>query len=142
MDMLNLARWLKKNDFRLDQVQTFLPTPLAIASAMYHTQRNPLKKVTRKSEQITVVSGIKRRRLHKAFLRYHDPQNWPLLRDALKKMGRADLIGSGKRCLVPAWQPGGTGKGTQGSSRRLPQRTNTKRRSIKPKLRQQQMRRR
>ncbi len=104
-DMLNLALWLKKNNFRPDQVQAFLPTPLAIASAMYHTGRNPLKKVSRDSEKVNTVSGGKQRRLHKAFLRYHAPENWPLLREALKKMGRADLIGNGKRHLVPNWQP-------------------------------------
>ena len=108
-DMLNLALWLKQNNFRPDQVQAFLPTPLAIASAMYHTKRNPLKKVDRHSERVSVVRGDKRRRLHKAFLRYHDPDNWPMLRAALKRMGRADLIGNGKRHLVPAWQPAGTG---------------------------------
>jgi uncharacterized radical SAM protein YgiQ len=106
-DMLNLALWLKKHDFRLDQVQAFLPTPLAIASAMYHTGLNPLKQITRSAEQLPVVRGIRRRRLHKAFLRYHDPHNWPLLRDALRQMGRADLIGNGRRHLVPAWQPRG-----------------------------------
>jgi uncharacterized radical SAM protein YgiQ len=141
IDMLNLALWLKKNDFRLDQVQAFLPTPLAIASAMYHTHRNPLKKVTRKSEQITVISGIKRRQLHKAFLRYHDPENWPMLRDALKKMGRANLIGNGKRHLVPAWQPKGTGNNAPGNSHRPPQHHKTKKRTMKPK-RQQTRRRR
>jgi hypothetical protein len=47
------------------------------------------------------------RRLHKAFLRYHDPNNWPALREALKRMGRADLIGNGKHHLVPAYQPVG-----------------------------------
>jgi uncharacterized radical SAM protein YgiQ len=106
-DMLNLALWLKQNGFRPDQVQAFLPTPLAIASAMYHSRRNPLKKLTRRSEQVSVASGLKQRRLHKAFLRYHDPENWPMLREALKSMGRADLIGNGKRHLVPAWQPKG-----------------------------------
>jgi uncharacterized radical SAM protein YgiQ len=105
-DMLNLALWLKQNGFRLDQVQAFLPTPLAIASAMYHTGRNPLKRISRSSERVCVVRGMKQRRLHKAFLRYHDPENWPLLREALTRMGRADLIGNGKRHLVPAWQPG------------------------------------
>ncbi len=108
-DMLNLALWLKAKGFRPDQVQAFLPTPLAIASAMYHTARNPLKKVDYKSEKLNVVLGEKQRRLHKAFLRYHDADNWPLLREALKRMGREDLIGNGKRHLVPAWQPAGTG---------------------------------
>ena len=106
-DMLNLALWLKRNGFRPDQVQAFLPTPLAIASAMYHTGLNPLKRIRRKgNERVPVVTKTRQRRLHKAFLRYHDPENWPLLRDALKRMGRADLIGNGKRHLVPAWQPG------------------------------------
>ncbi len=104
-DMLNLAIWLKSNNFRLDQVQAFLPTPLAIASAMYYTERNPLKKVSRVSEKVSTVRGARQRRLHKAFLRYHAPENWPILRKALKRMGRADLIGNGKRHLVPSWQP-------------------------------------
>jgi uncharacterized radical SAM protein YgiQ len=108
-DMLELALWLKRNGFRLDQVQTFLPTPLALATAMWHTEKNPLRKVTPGSENVAVVRGARQRKLHKAFLRYHDAENWPLLREALKTMGRADLIGPGKRHLVPAWQPAGTG---------------------------------
>jgi uncharacterized radical SAM protein YgiQ len=116
-DMLNLALWLKRNGFRPDQVQGFLPTPMAIASAMYHSGRNPLKKVTRDSERVVVVRKQRQRRLHKAFLRYHDPENWPLLREALKSMGRADLIGNGKRHLVPAFQPAGTGRAPEGRRR-------------------------
>ena len=108
-DMLNLALWLKKNNFRLDQVQTFIPTPMAMATTMYHSERNPLRKVTRSSEQVGTVRNGRQRKLHKAFLRYHDPANWPLLREALKDMGRADLIGNGKKQLIPAWQPAGTG---------------------------------
>ncbi|MBI2278357.1 MAG: YgiQ family radical SAM protein [Dechloromonas sp.] len=106
-DMLNLALWLKKNNFRLDQVQTFLPTPMALATTMYHTERNPLKKVNRTSEEVGAVRNGRQRKLHKAFLRYHDPANWPMLREALKEMGRADLIGNGKKQLIPAWQPAG-----------------------------------
>ena len=122
-DMLALALWLKRNGFRLDQVQTFLPTPLALATAMYHTGKNPLRKVTQTSEPVGVVRGGRQRRLHKAFLRYHDPQNWPLLREALKNMGRRDLIGNGKRHLVPSFQPAGTGKPPpHRSPRRTPQR--------------------
>jgi hypothetical protein len=100
-----LAQWLKKNGFRADQVQTFYPSPMATATAMYHTQRNPLRKITRDSEKVDIVRGERRRRLHKAFLRYHDPNNWPLLREALKAMGRADLIGNGKHHLIPTFQP-------------------------------------
>ncbi len=109
-DMMNLALWLKKNNFRLDQVQTFLPTPMALATTMYHTEKNPLKKLQRQGgEVVGAVRNTRQRKLHKAFLRYHDPENWPLLREALKAMGRADLIGNGKKQLVPAWQPAGTG---------------------------------
>ena len=104
-DMMNLAIWLKKNGFRADQVQTFYPSPMATATAMYHSNRNPLRKITRTSETVDIVRGDKRRRLHKAFLRYHDANNWPLLREALKAMGRADLIGNGKHHLIPTWQP-------------------------------------
>jgi uncharacterized radical SAM protein YgiQ len=104
-DMMHLAVWLKQHGFRADQVQTFYPSPMATATAMYHTQRNPLRKVTRKSEKVDVVRDEPRRRLHKAFLQYHRAENWPLLREALTKMGRADLIGNGKQQLIPAWQP-------------------------------------
>lgn len=108
-DMLALALWLKQNGFRADQVQTFLPSPMALATAMYYSGKNPLRKVARASEAVPIPKGLKMRRLHKAFLRYHDPDNWPLLRQALKDMGRAELIGNGKRHLIPTWQPEGTG---------------------------------
>jgi uncharacterized radical SAM protein YgiQ len=111
-DMLQLALWLKQNSFRADQVQAFLPSPMALATAMYHSGRNPLKGIHRdRGETVASPKGLKQRRLHKAFLRYHDPENWPLLRDTLKRMGRADLVGNGKRHLIPAWQPSGTGFG-------------------------------
>ncbi|MEA1049338.1 YgiQ family radical SAM protein [Lamprobacter modestohalophilus] len=106
-DMLNLALWLKRNRLRPDQVQAFLPTPLALASTMYHTGINPLQRVRRDAKPISVVRKLRQRRLHKAFLRWHDPTNWPELREALKSMGRADLIGNGKHHLVPAFQPRG-----------------------------------
>ena len=115
-DMMNLAIWLKKSGFRADQVQTFYPSPMATATAMYHTNKNPLRKITRDSETVDIVRGERRRRLHKAFLRYHDPKNWPLLREALKTMGRADLIGNGKHHLIPTFQP--ITDGTYQSARR------------------------
>ncbi|MDP1930160.1 MAG: YgiQ family radical SAM protein [Gammaproteobacteria bacterium] len=101
-DMLSLGLWLKKNKFRPDQVQTFYPSPMALATAMYHSGRNPLKKVTYKSEKVSIVRQIEQRRIQKAFLRYHDEKNWPLLRQALKDMGREDMIGDGPHQLVPA----------------------------------------
>ncbi len=95
--MLNLALWLKKNNFQLDQVQTFMPTPMAMATTMYHSRKNPLHKVTDESEVVETARSGKVRKLHKAFLRYHDPANWPILREGLHRMGRGDLIGNGDR---------------------------------------------
>ncbi|MCG8668736.1 MAG: YgiQ family radical SAM protein [Pseudomonadales bacterium] len=104
-DMMNLALWLKSNGFRADQVQTFYPSPMAMATAMYHTERDPIHRVGYKSEKVFSAKGLKQRRLHKAFLRYHDPDNWPLIREALQRMGFAHLIGYGKKHLVPPTQP-------------------------------------
>ncbi|HAJ92076.1 MAG TPA: YgiQ family radical SAM protein [Gammaproteobacteria bacterium] len=118
-DMLRLALWLKKNGFRADQVQAFYPSPMATATAMFHTTRNPLKKVTYKSDRVASVKDPGQRKLHKAFLRYHDPDNWPLLREVLGKMGRTDLIGNGKHQLVPGDQPDAT------KSYRAPRRKNS-----------------
>jgi radical SAM superfamily enzyme YgiQ (UPF0313 family) len=117
-DMLNLAMWLKQNNFQLDQVQTFLPTPMAMATAMYHGRRNPLHKVSADSEAVETPRTGKIRRLHKAFLRYHDPENWPILREALQRMGRADLIGNSDRHLVPRFQSAGAGQQASGKPQR------------------------
>jgi uncharacterized radical SAM protein YgiQ len=113
-DMLELALWLKSNGFRADQVQAFLPSPMATATAMYHSGKNPLHRLSHDSEEVLVPKGLKVRRLHKAFLRYHDANNWPLLREALRRMGRADLIGNGKHQLIPSWQPANTGEAQEG----------------------------
>ena len=136
-DMLNLALWLKQNNFRPDQVQNFLPTPMAIATAMYHSEKNPLKKVGRHSERVETVRSSRQRRLHKAFLRYHDPENWPLLREALKEMGRSDLIGNGKKHLIPIFQPPGTGlrHKSHGSEVRTTGRTGTGQPAVRPSAR-------
>ncbi|MBM4201544.1 MAG: DUF3362 domain-containing protein, partial [Gammaproteobacteria bacterium] len=115
-DMLQLALWLKRNGFRADQVQAFLPSPMAMATAMYRSGKSPLHRVAPDSETVYIPRGLRQRRLHKAFLRYHDPKNWPLLRDALRRMGRADLIGNGQRQLVPAWQPAERAKATAGAA--------------------------
>ena len=107
-DMLNLALWLKRNGFKADQVQAFYPSPMASATAMYYTGKNPLRKVTYKSEPVESVKDPEQRKLHKAFLRYHDSKDWPLLREALKRMGRADLIGDSDKHLIPKDQPKST----------------------------------
>jgi len=100
-DMLNLALWLKKNKFKADQVQTFYPSPMALATAMYHSRRNPLKKLSYKSQRLFVARKLNQRRLHKAYLRYHDPKNWQDIRDSLKTMNKEHLIGNGPEHLVP-----------------------------------------
>ena len=104
-DMINLALWLKKNGFRADQVQAFYPSPMATATAMYHSGKNPLRRVTYKSDGVETVKTPEQRRLHKALLRYHDPKNWPLIRKALRDMKLDNLIGNGPKQLVPAQQP-------------------------------------
>ena len=119
LDMLNLALWLKRNGFRADQVQAFLPSPMSIATAMYHSGKDTLHKIGRNAPDIAIPRSVKQRKLHKAFLRYHDPKNWPLLREALKQMGRADLIGNGKHHLIPAYQPR-TDEPTNNKSERRP----------------------
>ena len=119
-DMMRLALWLKKNRYRADQVQTFLPSPMAVATAMYHSGVSPLRAVRHgASEKVESAKGLRQRRLHKAFLRYHDPENWPVLREALKAMGRADLIGPGKHQLVPVTQPAGTGLKREAPARKF-----------------------
>lgn len=100
--MVNLALWLKRHRFRLDQVQNFYPSPLANSTTMYYTGKNPLGKIGYKSEDVVVPKGDRQRRLHKALLRYHDPANWPLIRQALEAMGKKHLIGGRRECLVPA----------------------------------------
>jgi uncharacterized radical SAM protein YgiQ len=104
-DMLNLALWLKKHNFRADQVQAFYPSPMATATTMFHTGKNPLQKITYKSSKVETVKAPEKRSLHKALLRYHDPENWPLIRKVLKEMGRAELIGDGPNQLVPQYHP-------------------------------------
>ena len=100
-DMLNLALWLKQNNFRPDQVQAFTPTPLAMATAMYYSRKNPLRKVSKDSEDVETPRLAKQRRLHKALLRYHDPENHELIREFLGEIGRRDLIGNSPNHLVP-----------------------------------------
>jgi uncharacterized radical SAM protein YgiQ len=101
LDMVNLALWLKERDFRLDQVQNFYPSPMANATTIYHTELNSLKNLKGNTDSVPVPKGERQRRLHKALLRYHDPAGWPMIREALQKMGLSKLIGKGKQCLVP-----------------------------------------
>ena len=78
---------------------------VAVATTMYHTKLNPQQLAKRDSQPLNTVKKLSQRRLHKAFLHWHDPDNWPLLRKALKQMGRRDLIGNGMKYRVPSRQP-------------------------------------
>ncbi len=104
-DMIKLALWLKRSGFKADQVQAFYPSPMATATAMYHSGKNPLRKVSYKSEKVVDVKDPQQRKLHKALLRYHDPDNWELIRKTLRKMGRANLLGDDEQHLVPQYLP-------------------------------------
>jgi len=116
-DMVELAIWLKRNGFRADQVQNFYPSPMATATTMYHTGKNPLHRLRREGGDVEIAKGGRQRKLHKALLRYHDPDNWPMIRTALKQMGRADLIGYGKRGLIPPRQPASDPSAEPGKNR-------------------------
>jgi len=129
-DMLNLSLWLKRNNFRVDQVQTFYPSPMALSTAMYYAERDPLKKLSYKSRKLYIPKNYKQRRLQKSLLRYHDSKNWDELRAALKEMGREDVIGDGPEHLIPAHnhrggratrnQPHKEARGGQWDNRRKP----------------------
>jgi uncharacterized radical SAM protein YgiQ len=95
-DTIALALWLKERGMRPRQVQDFIPTPMAIATAMYHTGLDPLT-----GESVHVARDLREKRMMKALLFYWDPQHWPLACEALRKAGRADLIG----VLIPRSEP-------------------------------------
>lgn len=101
LDMINLARWLKKHNFRVDQVQNFYPTPMAISTTMYYTGFDPTEKILKDHQPIYSVMGEIKRRVQKAILRYHDPENWDLIRNVLHELKLDELIGNKAECLVP-----------------------------------------
>ncbi len=117
-DMVRLALWLKRHDLRVDQVQTFYPSPMSLGTAMYHSGRDPLRRLRYKSGEIVVPRGLEQRRLQKALLRYHDPKHAPLLRRALRELGHPELVGDGPGCLVPGEGPDKGGRRATRSGRR------------------------
>ncbi len=135
-DMVNLAQWLKRNEFKVDQVQTFYPSPMSLATAMYHSDKNPLKKVSYKSGKLYTPKTEDQRKIQKALLRYHDPVHWPLLRQKLPELGYAHLIGDSPNSLVPAKEKSSNddkGKGKVGGrSNRSSSKPVSKRTSSRP----------
>jgi hypothetical protein len=98
--MIDLALFLKRNGYRPDQVQDFIPAPFDIATCMYHTGLDPFT-----GQEVYVARNLKDRKLQRALLQFFKPENYFEVREALLKAGRADLIGSGCDCLIPAQPP-------------------------------------
>jgi uncharacterized radical SAM protein YgiQ len=95
-DSIDLALYLKANDLRPRQVQDFIPTPMAVATTMFYTGLDPLT-----MQPVYTATDLREKRMMKAVLYWWDEGNWPLAREALKKAGRADLIGRAPHCLIP-----------------------------------------
>jgi uncharacterized radical SAM protein YgiQ len=99
-EMIDLAVFLKRNSYRPDQVQDFIPSPFDIAACMYHTGLDPMTK-----QPVTVTKGLRDRRMQRALLQFFKPENYFEVRRALEQAGRQDLIGSGCDCLIPERAP-------------------------------------
>jgi uncharacterized radical SAM protein YgiQ len=98
--MIDLAVFLKRNGYRPDQVQDFIPAPFDVATAMYHTGINPFTK-----EPVFVAKHLRDRKLQRALMQFFKPENYFEVRKALEQAGRQDLIGNGCDCLIPAKPP-------------------------------------
>ncbi|MBL4848091.1 MAG: YgiQ family radical SAM protein [Planctomycetes bacterium] len=98
--MIELAIFLKQNGYRPDQVQDFIPAPMDIATAMYYTGIDPLN-----GNEVFVAKGLKDRRLQRSLLQFFKPENYFLVRDALRSAGRSDLIGNHCDALIPTNAP-------------------------------------
>jgi len=98
--MIDLAVFLKRNGYKPDQVQDFIPAPFDIATCMYYTGIDPMT-----GEEVHVARQLRDRRLQRALLQFFKPENYFLVREAILKAGRPDLIGSGCDCLIPAQPP-------------------------------------
>jgi uncharacterized radical SAM protein YgiQ len=98
--MIDLALYLKRNGYRPDQVQDFIPAPFDVATCMYYTGIDPFTK-----KSVTVARNLRDRKLQRALMQFFKPENWFEVREALLRAGRADLIGEGCDCLIPAKPP-------------------------------------
>jgi len=99
-EMIDLAIFLKRNGYRPDQVQDFIPSPFDIAACMYHTGLDPMT-----GRPVTITKGLRDRRMQRALLQFFKPENYFEVRRALEQAGRQDLIGSGCDCLIPERPP-------------------------------------
>lgn len=99
--MIHLALFLKRNGYRPDQVQDFIPAPFDIATCMYHTGLDPFT-----GEEVYIAKNLRDRKMQRALMQFFKPENYFMVREALLKAGRQDLIGSGCDALIPANPPG------------------------------------
>ncbi len=97
-EAIELALFLKKEGFIPDQVQDFYPTPGTLSTCIYYTGFDPLT-----GEEIYVPKTIEEKREQKALIHFHKPENHQLVKKALIKAGRKDLIGKGRDCLIPEY---------------------------------------
>ena len=98
--MIDLAIFLKRNGYRPDQVQDFIPAPFDIATCMYHTGIDPFT-----GEEVYVSKGLRDRKMQRGLMQFFKPENYFMVREALLKAGRTDLIGNGCDCLIPSQPP-------------------------------------
>jgi len=98
--MIDLAVFLKQNGYRPDQVQDFIPAPFDIATCMYHTGLDPFT-----GEEVYIAKHLRDRKLQRALMQFFKPENYFMVREALLKAGRGDLVGNGCDCLIPAHPP-------------------------------------
>ncbi len=98
--MIDLALFLKRNGHRPDQVQDFIPAPFDIATCIFHTGIDPFT-----GQEVYVAKGLRDRKMQRALMQFFKPENYFMVREALLKAGRGDLIGSGCDCLIPAQPP-------------------------------------
>ena len=94
-DAIRLAEYLHEKKIRPDQVQDFYPTPGTVSTCMYYTGLNPLT-----MEKVFVTKNPHEKALQRALTQYWMPENYDLVKEALKKAHREDLIGFDKKCLI------------------------------------------
>ena len=111
--MIDLAVFLKRNGYRPDQVQDFIPAPFDIATCMYYTGLDPFT-----GEEVFIAKHLRDRKMQRALLQFFKPENYFEVRKALLAAGRSDLIGSGCDCLIPGPAAQGGHRGAETAGRR------------------------
>lgn len=100
-EAVELAEYIRDMGYNPEQVQDFYPTPSTLSTVMYYTGLDP-----RTMDKVYVPTDPHEKAMQRALIQYRDPKNYYLVREALEKAGREDLIGSGAKCLIRAVPPG------------------------------------